>query len=178
MENQQQTQQIEKPKKPIWKRWWFWIVILGIMLIISAGGGEKKEATPETTPSSQTEQTAGTKPEITQPNQEKISPSYPSYTEIFTPFSLEANKSFYIVVIPKPEIFPEFLNYLAEKHCPLKKKYPVCVINVYKHPKPEEICLNPDVPWKECEAITIGHWDNFPQPIRWFRDSSGNKINF
>jgi hypothetical protein len=104
---------------------------------------------------------------------------YPSYVEIFPPGTAKAIKAFYVKEIPSAEIFPKFLNFLAEKYCPTpKSKYPVCVINVYKVENPYEVCMNPMTDDQECESLLIGHWDNFPQPVRYFKDSSGNKIQF
>jgi hypothetical protein len=105
--------------------------------------------------------------------------SFPRYIEIFPFFSGKANKAFYVEEHPSPEIFPVFLEFLAKNHCPPKNKYPVCVINVYKHPNPDEVCLNPNIPWEECEKIMIGHWDNLHSPPkRWFKDPSGKQIDF
>jgi hypothetical protein len=104
---------------------------------------------------------------------------FPPYVEIFPSISGEANKAFYVEEIPSSEIFPAFLEFLAKNHCPPKNKYPVCAINVYKHPNPDKICLNSNIPWEECEKIMIGHWDNLHSPPkRWFKDPSGKQINF
>ncbi|MFZ8847673.1 MAG: hypothetical protein ACO2O4_00300 [Minisyncoccia bacterium] len=105
--------------------------------------------------------------------------SFPRYIEIFPPGFGKANKAFYVEEHPSPEIFPVFLEFLAKNHCPPKNKYPVCVINVFKHPNPYEVCLNPNIPWEECEKIIIGHWDNLHSPPkRWFKDPSGKQIDF
>jgi hypothetical protein len=105
--------------------------------------------------------------------------SFPRYIEIFPPGFGKANKAFYVEEHPSPEIFPVFLEFLAKNHCPPKNKYPVCVINVFKHPNPYEVCLNPNIPWEECEKIMIGHWDNLHSPPkRWFKDPSGKQIDF
>jgi hypothetical protein len=92
------------------------------------------------------------------------------------PGELECSNSFYTKESITAEIFPKFLNYLAKQYC--LKICKVCLINVYNNPIPYEVCMSPMTDNQECDSLHIGHWDNFKNPVRWFKDSSGKKYNF
>lgn len=111
------------------------------------------------------------------PSHQPLAFQPPSYQKIIGfPGELECSNSFYTKESISAETFPKFLNYLAERYC--LKSCKVCLINVYNNPDPFNVCMSPMTDDKECESLHIGHWDNFKNPRRWFKDSSGKKHNF